>query len=251
MAMTVTERGYDGQASSAADLTFSAFTPAAGSMLVCVINGGGTLTVNGITGHTGGAAWSRVAQVLNWGGTGFAVNMDFEVWACFVGGSPSSAGVTIDINYADIVMASLFEVTGADTSGTVANAFGVMGQENGYDLEPWEVTLAAFASATNTTFAVLVQNDSTPNTSWLDGTFTVGTQRTQNSYQMQAAWLLDTEDNLVRANTDNQVNAILWATEIKASGGGGGGGEVSSTPLQSLGSGFGPARAARLNGVIQ
>jgi len=33
--------------------------------------------------------------------------------------------------------------------------------------------------------------------------------------------------------------------------GGGGGGEVSSTPLQSLGSGFGPARAARINGVLQ
>ncbi|WP_230682117.1 hypothetical protein, partial [Streptococcus pneumoniae] len=59
------------------------------------------------------------------------------------------------------------------------------------------------------------------------------------------------EDNSVAFNSENSKNALIWAVEIKESGGGGGGGEVSSTPLQSLGSGFGPARAALLNGVLQ
>ncbi len=245
MAFTVTSRGFVSASATSADQVFSSFTPTAGSVLLMVVGGGATLAINGITGHTGGAAWSQVKDIPGWS----TANRDFKAWACFVGASPSASAVTVDINYADLFVGELFEITGVDTSGTVANAFGVDGSEYGYDLEPWTATLAAFASATNMTFCVGIQIDATPTFTW-DGNLTQGTLRQNGTWAQQCAWVLS-EDNSVAFNSENSKNALIWAVEIKESGGGGGGGEVSSTPLQSLGSGFGPARAARLNGVLQ
>jgi hypothetical protein len=188
-------------------------------MLVCAIGGGADLVVNSITGHTGGAAWVQIADVPNWSTT----NRDFKLWACFVGASPSSETVTIDINYADLSMAALYEFVGVDTSGSVANAFGVNGQEAGYNTSPWTATLSAFSAPTNMTFAVAIQVDTTPTFTWSDGTFTTGTTRFQGTWAMQPAWL-DAEDNSVVLVTENSKNCILWATEIKATGG-------SSTPV--------------------
>lgn len=242
MAFTVTERGFDTQNSSAADLTFGPFTPAANSVLVAVIAGGLALTVNGVSGHTGGASWVQIVSIPDFSGT----NRDFQVWACFTGASPSSASVAIDIDYADSSMAALYEIEGADVSGTVANAFGVSGSEYGYDLSPWTAALGAFASATNLTFAVGVQADSSPTFTW-EGGYTVGTAQT-GFLRLQAAWIA-AEDNSVVLTTESLKHALLWATEIKEAAAAGG--EVAGTPMQSLSAGFGPARAARINGVLQ
>ncbi len=215
MTITVTSRGYDSQNSSAADLTFSAFTPAAGSVLLAVIGGGGTLTVNGISGHTGGAAWVQIAAVNGWS----TANRDFALWACFVGASPSSAAVAIDINYADLIMAELFELTGVDTSGSVANAFGVTGYESGYDTSPWVATLAAFANAANMTFSAAIQLDTTPTFTW-EGGRTTSTTRQQSTWALQCAWH-HTEDNSVSLTTESGKHCIHFAFEIKAASGGG------------------------------
>ena len=129
----------------------------------------------------------------------------------------------------------------------MANAFGVDGSEYGYDLEPWTATLAAFASATNMTFCVGIQIDATPTFTW-DGNLTQGTLRQLGNWAQQCAWVLS-EDNSVAFNSENSKNALIWAVEIKESGSGGG--EVAGTPHQDLSTCFGPARAARLNGVIQ
>ena len=209
MAITVTERGFDSQVSSAADLTFSAFTPAANSMLVAFIAGGATLTVNGISGHTGGAAWVQIASINDFSQT----SRDFAVWACFPGASPSSEAVAIDIDYADASQAALFEFGGIDTSGTVANAFGVSGYEAGYNTSPWTATLGAFSSATNMTFLVGLQADATPTFTW-EGGYTTGTLQTAGYLKFQAAWLA-AEDNSVTLTTESSKHVMFWATEIK------------------------------------
>lgn len=210
MTITVTSHGVQTKSASSTDVVFPSFTPAAGSMLLLIAGGGGTLTINGITGHTGGAAWTQVKDIPGWS----TANRDFKAWACFVGGSPSASAVTIDINYLDTGVFELFELAGVDTSGTVTNAFGVDGSEYGYDLEPWTATLAAFSSATNMTFCVGMQIDATPTFTW-DGNLTTGTLRQLGTWAQQCAWV-DAEDNSVAFNSENSKNGIIWATEIKA-----------------------------------
>lgn len=215
MAITVTSRGFVSASATSADQVFSAFTPTAGSMLVMVVSGGGTLAINGITGHTGGASWTQVKDIPGWS----TANRDFKAWACFVGGSPSSSAVTVDINYADLFIAELFELTGVDTSGTVANAFGVDGSEYGYNLSPWTAALSAFASATNMTFAVGIQIDATPTFTW-DGNLTQGTLRQLGTWAQQCAWVAS-EDNSVAFASEISKNCLIWATEIKEASAGG------------------------------
>ena len=213
MAITVTSRGFVSASATSADQVFSSFTPTAGSMLLMIVSGGANLVINGITGHTGGAAWSQVKDIPGWS----TANRDFKAWACFVGGSPSASAVTVDINYADLFVGEIFELDGADTSGTVANAFGVDGSEYGYDLEPWTASLAAFSSASNMTFVAGVQVDATPTFTW-DGNLTQGTLRQLGTWAQQCAWV-DSEDNSVSFNSENSKNALIWATEIKAASG--------------------------------
>ena len=213
MTITVTSHGVQTKSASSTDVVFPSFTPAAGSMLLLIAGGGGTLTINGITGHTGGAAWTQVKDIPGWS----TANRDFKAWACFVGGSPSASAVTIDINYVDTGVFELFELSGVDTSGTVTNAFGVDGSEYGYDLEPWTATLAAFSAATNMTFCVGIQVDATPTFTW-DGNLTTGTLRQLGSWAQQCAWV-DSEDNTVAFNSENFKNGFIWATEIKAAAG--------------------------------
>lgn len=213
MTITVTSHGVQTKSSSSTDVVFPSFTPAAGSMLLLIAGGGGTLTINGITGHTGGAAWTQVKDIPGWS----TANRDFKAWACFVGGSPSASAVTIDINYVDTGVFELFELSGVDTSGTVTNAFGVDGSEYGYDLEPWTATLAAFSAATNMTFCVGIQVDATPTFTW-DGNLTTGTLRQLGNWAQQCAWV-DSEDNTVAFNSENFKNGFIWATEIKAASG--------------------------------
>lgn len=213
MTITVTSHGVQTKSASSTDVVFPSFTPAAGSMLLLIAGGGGTLTINGITGHTGGAAWTQVKDIPGWS----TANRDFKAWACFVGGSPSASAVTIDINYVDTGVFELFELSGVDTSGTVTNAFGVDGSEYGYDLEPWTATLAAFSAATNMTFCVGIQVDATPTFTW-DGNLTTGTLRQLGNWAQQCAWV-DSEDNTVAFNSENFKNGFIWATEIKAASG--------------------------------
>lgn len=243
MAITVTDRGY-ASATSVSSQASSSFTPAAGSMLVAVVTGGNFGT-NSVSGLDAGASWTRIGNHQDWS----TVNRDFELWACFAGGSPSAGTITVSfgatIGGANV---SFIEFSGVDTSGSVANAFGVTQFSAGYNLQAETVTLSAFASATNMTFAVAAKSGIL-NFTWTDGTFTTMTGATGGGLSVQCAYLAS-EDNTVAVTFANSTHDLLYAIEIKASGGGGGG-EVAGTPHQDLSTCFGPARAARLNGVIQ
>lgn len=221
MTITVTDRGFITQKSSATNPTFSAFTPASGAALVCVLTGANLEnaappTGVDITGHEAGGDWAKIRSLYD-----FTGSRDFELWACFVGGSPSSASVVVDIPYTVLITCQLFELSGVDTSGTVANAFGVYDSTAGYgDVTPG-VVLSAFASATNMTFAVAQQINSTPNFTWdtTDGTFTENGITTNGTWATECAYF-DGEANTVGYTTDINRYSMLFATEIKAAGGG-------------------------------
>ncbi len=145
MAIAHTDRGEDGENYGSSALVSGTFTPAADAVLMALMhhsNNGDA--VGPITGHDGGASWVNVYGPTQIGGVG----RYFEMWACFTGSSPSSGTISVTTGYKWKKTVQFIEFSGADVSGTVANAFGNTDNDGGYNQSsPVALDLGTLASA--------------------------------------------------------------------------------------------------------
>jgi hypothetical protein len=212
MAFVVTDRA-NGAASgfSGADATTASFTPSANSVLLAFVHITGTGTVSGITGHASGGAWVKIQDAVS-GALGA------EVWASFPGASPSAGTVTISRSYMDQMSYMVYDITGANVSGSVASAFGVKGGIAGYDLRAETLALGAFASATNLTVAAGFVTPSGHSITF-EGGYTAGTKREEaGNHGNQIAWKAS-EDTSVDVTFQNFSYNKYIAFEVKEAGG--------------------------------
>lgn len=216
MAFTVTFRGYDFKTASSANSVSDTFTPAAGSLLICVCAGAGGGDITSISGHV---TWTRVYN-RTWTTSS---SRHTELWAGIVGGSPSSGQITVVNGYESRITMEFYEITGADTSGTTAAAFGVSAGRDDYRsvTTNYTLTVPAFSSSSNMTFAwANTDEDSGQTFTWSDGTFTTGTKRSGN-ISFQAAWLLSEDNSVVVAMSPAFQDCGMDAIEIKLASAGG------------------------------
>lgn len=210
MAFTVTNRGYAIKSYASTDSVSDTFTPAAGSLLLVVAVGWDGI-IDSISGH---GTWS---EIFSWNSSA-PTGRSIRVWACIVGSSPSSGAITCVQGYQSKYVCEFYEISGADTSGTVAQCFGVNNHANSYKTttSAQTLTLSSFASSSNLTFAVAYYIETGEyNFTWSDGTFTTGTKRT-GTYPMQAAWLAAEDTTVVVAFNNGYTNSGFFAFEVKA-----------------------------------
>jgi len=135
---------------SSGNVVSGSFTPAADTLLLYIFYS--TDGITDVTGHEGGGDWVEIIDDI------WDTNRHMVVWACITGSSPSAGTVTISKPYNWNVSASLMEISGVDTSGSVADCFGQIGTvDEGYDVRVHTVTLAAFADKGNATFWLACQ----------------------------------------------------------------------------------------------
>lgn len=212
MTINVTSHGNAGANASSANLTIGPFTPAAGALLMVAVQADTAGSIS-ISGH---GTWTEVIAA-QWSSSATRYT---RIFACIVGGSPSSASVTISTGYAWRKEADVFELTGdVDTSGTVADAFGAWDLTDGYDLSPTVATPGAFDSATNTTFAVSGGYNSN-NARTFEGGYSTSTRHANSNFSMQCGWI-GAEDNSVSVDSGRYATTGLLAFEIKEAAGGG------------------------------
>jgi hypothetical protein len=221
MAVAVTSVGYQSATYSSADLSFTAFTPAANSLLLLCVRGVSITSNDAVVSFSSDASWSLSTPTKLFDvPVGPANTHGIEVWGSIVaGGSPASASLVVDRNYLDAINAELFELTGVNVSGgTAASCIGVSNSTTGYDLQTEVISLSAFASASNMTFGFATQSSGGTAPSFTDGGWTSGTSRSFEGYYSRAAWI-DSEDNSVGLTFQSYANGCAVAFEIKAAGG--------------------------------
>lgn len=219
MTINVTSRGSAGANASSADLTIGPFTPAAGSVLMAAIQAQEAASAISLSGH---GTWTEVIAA-QWAGSALRHT---RIFACVVGGSPSSDSVTISTGYAWRKEAEIFELTGdVDNTGTPADAFGAWDITDGYDLSPTVATPGAFASATNMTFAVSGGYNSNL-TRTFEGGYSTAPAHANSNFSMQCGWI-GAEDNSVSVDQGRFATTGLLAFEIKEL--------IASAPSKSLG----------------
>ena len=220
MAFTVTSRGHTHRLASTTASVSDTFTPAANSLLLCVISGDSGLVGTGITDTFGGGSWVKIFEYQFTATTA----RHTQLWACLPGASPSNGAITCSHGYQLDTHVEFFEITGADTSGTTANAFGVTGARDDYSNASQTLTLSAFASSTNMTFAwaFIAYASTTYSPTWTDGTFTTGTLYQVSTYAgYQAAWLTSEDTSVVNGISPSATKVRgLFAVEIKAASAG-------------------------------
>ncbi len=220
MTINVTSRGSSGAHASAADLTIGPFTPAAGAVLMATIQVRDAASAISLSGH---GTWTEVIAA-QWS---LSATQYTRVFACIVGGSPSSGSVTISTGYAWRKEAEVFELTGdVDNSGAPADAFGAWDITDGYDLSPTVATPGAFSSATNMTFAVSGGYNSNL-TRTFEGGYSTASAHANSNFSMQCGWI-GAEDNSVSVDQGRYARTGLLAFEIKEIA-------VASAPSKSLG----------------
>lgn len=112
---------------SSSAVVSGSFTPSADALLICyVIVRSSSLVPSSITGHDGGTSWVQVSSTLTYGG------YTFSVWGCHTSSSPTSGTVSVSISTTAPAQIHLFDITGADISGTVANSFVQTAENSGY-----------------------------------------------------------------------------------------------------------------------
>lgn len=124
-----------------------------------------------ITGN--GLTWTKVADLLADPAATF--RRCGYLYAAPTGASPSTGGVTVNLGYTAVSRWNLDEVTGVDpttpyTSNVVVSSLGAEG-ESGASSTTRTVTLAAFASGSNGTYACSVVAGTvtaTPKTGWTE-----------------------------------------------------------------------------------
>ena len=142
MAFVVTNRGSSSTAGIAASPLASGdtFTPTTGNLLIVSVFDSSATSFTGITGWTN-TTFSEIA-----------ISGTLHIWAAIVGATPGSGTASLTWTGSREVQANVYEISGADTSGTTAAAF-VQNQKITGTYNPTSplsfTALAAFASATN------------------------------------------------------------------------------------------------------
>jgi len=123
VAFTVTTRATT-LASGSGPYLSDSFTPAANSLLFALtVAISGQSTNSGVSNHDSGGAWELVGSL-----TGGQQGIEWELWACITGSSPSDQQVSVAHNSNVHRMGiACFDIQGADVSGAVADAFGSIG----------------------------------------------------------------------------------------------------------------------------
>jgi hypothetical protein len=240
MAIAFGAQAVNASPSSAATTHTASLTTSAGDLVVVLVGERDYTGVSGVSGSVNGAYTQAGAAVAEGAGETRA-----EIWY-FENSGAGTETITVTFNGSTRAGVNASRWTGAATSsalednGGATNASGTthssanitftgpgliieVGCFSGYYGDPVPSSSDGFTALTNTAmereefFYKLSSGETT------DGTFTT---------------------------TSAIISSVKIASFIEA-GGGGGGGEVSGTPVQSLESCFGPARAARLNGAFQ
>lgn len=212
---TLTQRGTATYGGGSSSTSSGSFTPSANSLMVVArtVEGASTGYISGITGHAGGGSWVQIHSIAHG-----ANDVTTEVWAALVGASPSAGTITVTpAGYVGRSVIEFLEISGVNTSGTVANVFGQEGSVAGYDLRDETLTLGSFASATNMTLAVAAfQFNTDTSVNWTDGIFTEGGDLRYPSgpLHQECAWL-EAADPTIAVTFQNWTWDALIGLEVK------------------------------------
>lgn len=151
---TPTDRGT-GNRYGTSDITIPSFTTSAGDLLLLLVSiGSASASIpDSISGH---GTWVQLGSTEQ-----ASVRFSLSLWGCISTGA--TAAVTVAYSTSITMGAACVSVTGADASGTVANAVAQLAQANGYG-GAFSVSLPSSAKTTvhfwgdNNSSAITVEN---------------------------------------------------------------------------------------------
>jgi len=207
-------------------ISTGSFTPSSDSLLIVAVEinaNDGTEIPDSLVGHDGGSSWIQLDSTLSI--TAASVR-SHSLWGCFTGASPSSDTVDIALSVSSPMGANVVEITGADVSGTVANAFTEIVGNTGYGTalsatltgSPTDLTCGFFAVAA--LGAITVENTEINSIA-----FQYGDNAVHCDYNASG-------DATATATISSNRNWGAFAVDIKEAGGGGGGGSILPKPFK-------------------
>jgi len=209
MAATVVSAGTPGKRDGGTgNVTVASFTSANDDFLLALIHTEFTGTADSITSHDGGSSWIQIGTEVTLGGR------SASIWGCFSTGATSTA-VAASSTSGGMCM-SIEVITGADVSGTVANAL----KKTDSNTENTSSPSLDLTGATSPTIHLWgldqasVSSQSSGSTLLDDRSFRYGAMRNNVEWDSSA----DTAPNISISAT---VNTRNWGVEIKEAGGGG------------------------------
>jgi hypothetical protein len=219
-ALTVTRRVHGVSTSALTTYTTDSggdgdgtFTPAPNVLLLAVVNATGTAALTDPTSVTGnGATWTEVAQIaLPAGGS------PIRLYAALSGSSPTDTAFSVTFGSApNGCNLSVYEITGADVSGTAAAAL-VQTVTNSGSGTSGSVTLAAGSHASNRPFAAFSWAANEAGTEDADFDELHDTGHASPARRTEVQWRSDAFDTATNATWTSSVTWAAIATELKAS----------------------------------
>jgi hypothetical protein len=241
MAIAFGAQAVNASPSSAATTHTASLTTSAGDLVVVLVGERDYTGVSGVSGSVNGAYTQAGTAVAEGAGETRA-----EIWY-FENSGAGTETITVTFNGSTRAGINASRWTGAATSSALEDNGGAT-NASGTTHNSGSITFTGPGLIIEVGCLSAYWGDPDPPESSDGFTLmtTTGAEREAFFYKLSSG---ETTDGTFTTN-GSVISSVKIASFIEA-GGGGGGGEVSGTPVQSLESCFGPARAARLNGAFQ